>query len=329
MTGNDAKIVSVFGVSGKEYQTYGYAADATVISARTLHEYSGEYQDYTITPETGQDSFFQIDYGREYLRAIDMSDQDVTDITIPDDDNIRLEYVDLSDNAITSEASLIALIDHCYDTGVNDGEMDISGGTNADICDPTALAQISDMVNTRGWTITYNNSCGGIYDVSDPQTTYVSLDNSYGDISGSFIGNELISPVDGSCPTETAMGQSVASYDPGGGVVTYWVFIGFAQLTCADYTQVSVSVGTNDTYDVDSIDGTFYNKFIIDLPHATLNQQITGAPLAILHGGTHDGLNVAVGATVADGGKTKVTLTDGGAITTPDYTSVTIYGWNQ
>jgi len=156
MTGNDAKTVSLFGVSGREYQIYGYADDLTVLIDRALHEYSGEWQDYTVTPKAGTTSYFRLDYGREYLRGIDMSDQDISDITIPDDDTIRLEYVDLSDNAIATEASLVALIDHLYDTEVNGGELDISGGTNAAITNVVALAQITEMTTNRGWTITKN-----------------------------------------------------------------------------------------------------------------------------------------------------------------------------
>ena len=159
MTGNTAKTVSLYGVSGREYQIYGYADDLTVLIDRALHEYSGEWQDYTVTPKVGTDSLFRLDYGREYLRGIDMPSQNVTSVVIPDDDAIRLEYVDLSGNAITSESVLIALIDHLYDTEVNDGELDISGGTNACISDATALSQITDMINNRGWAITYNMNC--------------------------------------------------------------------------------------------------------------------------------------------------------------------------
>jgi len=156
MTGNTAKTVSLYGVSGREYQIYGYADDLTVLIDRALHEYSGEWQDYTVTPKAGTSSLFRLDYGHEYLRGIDMANQNVTSITIPDDDAIRLEYVDLSDNAIAVESVLVALIDHLYDTEVNDGELDISGGTNAAIVDVTALAQIATMVTNRGWTITKN-----------------------------------------------------------------------------------------------------------------------------------------------------------------------------
>lgn len=156
MSGNDVKTIDVYGVSGKEYQIYSYASDGTVLIARALHEYSGESQAYTVTPAAGLVSYFSVDYGREYLRGIDASDQDITNITIPDDDNIRLEYVDLSDNAIVTEAFLIALIDHLYDTEVNDGTLDISGGTNAAIVNIVTLAQITDMTTNRGWTITNN-----------------------------------------------------------------------------------------------------------------------------------------------------------------------------
>ena len=154
--GSPSKTITVIGVSGKEYQTRVYDANDISILEQTLHEYSGEDQDFTFPPAVLGNSFFRLDYGREYLRAIKCPLQDVNAITIPDDDNIRLEYIDLSDNNIATEQYLIDLIDHCYDTEVNDGYMDISGGTNAVIADVTALAQITTMVDDRGWTITHN-----------------------------------------------------------------------------------------------------------------------------------------------------------------------------
>jgi len=156
MSRDDAKVVTVAGVSGREYQTYIYASDLTVITDRALHEYSGEDFDFSFTPKAGFDSLFRIDYGREYLRKIDVSNYDVFNITIPSDTNIRLEYIDLSDNDIVVAAYLNALILHCYNTDVNDGFMDISGGVNAAIVDIVTLAYITDMTTNRGWTITHN-----------------------------------------------------------------------------------------------------------------------------------------------------------------------------
>ena len=155
-TGNDVKTFDILGVSGREYQTEIYAADLTVITAKTLHEFSGEDQEVSFTPEVGQDSYFKLDYGREYLKKIEAATQNITSITIPDDDNIRLMYVDLEGNAIVTESILVALIQHLYDTNVKDGYLDISGGTNAGIVDATALSQITTLVNVRNWTINYN-----------------------------------------------------------------------------------------------------------------------------------------------------------------------------
>lgn len=154
--GAPSKTITVAGVSGKEYQTMVYDVNNIPVLAQALHEYSGEDQDITFPPAGIGNSFFRLDYGVEYLRSIKCPLQDVNAITIPDNDNIRLEYVDLSVNAIATEQYLIDLIDHCYSLGTYDGEIDISGGTNAAITNVTALAQIATMVNSRGWTITYN-----------------------------------------------------------------------------------------------------------------------------------------------------------------------------
>lgn len=156
MTDNVDKVVKVAGVSGREAQIQIYAADNTMLQSKALHEYSGEWQDYEFTPKTGLASIFRLDYGREYLRSIDMSDQNLYQISIPSDNNIRLEYIDFENTNITVEAYLDALIYHCYNSGVNNGYMDISGGTNASITAPIALAYIAEMVADRDWTILYN-----------------------------------------------------------------------------------------------------------------------------------------------------------------------------
>jgi len=153
---DDAKVFNIAGVSGREYQTKIYADDLTVITAKALHEYSGEDQQISFTPEVGQDSYFRLDYGREYLRKIEAVSQNVINITIPSDTNIRLEYIDLSDNDIIIEAYFIALVLHLYNTGVNNGTLDISGGANVAITDGVTLAYITEMTTNRNWTITHN-----------------------------------------------------------------------------------------------------------------------------------------------------------------------------
>jgi len=154
INGDNDRVVQVSGVSGREYELYIYEPGVGDIVTRTLHEYSGELQEYEIDYPAG-DIYFEISYGREYLKEIVCVNEQVSAIVIPDDDNIRLEYVDLSDNSI-SATYLNALIDHIYDTEVNDGTLDIGGGLNAAIIDVTALAQINTLVNDRNWTITHN-----------------------------------------------------------------------------------------------------------------------------------------------------------------------------
>ena len=161
MSGNDAKTVTISGVSGKEYQLRAFASDETDIIATALHEYSGEDQSYTVTPVVGLTSAFNIDYGREYLRKIDMSDQNVYGITIPAkpstaDECLRFEYIDLSDNAIVSEAYFTTLIDYLYFSEINGGTLKIDGGTNAAITNVLSLAYLTIMETNRGWTITKN-----------------------------------------------------------------------------------------------------------------------------------------------------------------------------
>lgn len=161
MSGNAAKTVTIAGMSGKECQIEIYAIDLTTLTAKALHEYSGIDQDYTVTPKVGVNSIFKLDFGREYLRHINMPAQDVYGITLPAipataDEAMRLEYVDLSGNAIVLEQYFIDLVAYMYFSEVNGGTMDISGGTNAAIADATTLASIADMIATRGWTITKN-----------------------------------------------------------------------------------------------------------------------------------------------------------------------------
>lgn len=160
MSGNDAKTVTIAGVSGKEYQIRAYDANDTDLLALALHEFSGENQDYTVTPTAGLASTFRLDYGREYLRKIDMADSDIYGITLPDkpadaDACLRLEYIDLSGNAIVDEAYFTALIDYLYFSGMYDGTLKIDGGTNAAITDVVSLAYLTVMT-ARGWTITKN-----------------------------------------------------------------------------------------------------------------------------------------------------------------------------
>ena len=161
MSGNAAKTVTVAGMSGKEYQIEAYATDTTTLTTKVLHEFSGIDQDYTVTPKVGVNSVFRVDYGREYLRHINMPAQNVYGITMPTipataDEAMRLEYVDLSGNAIVLEQYFIDLVAYIYFSEVNGGTMDISGGTNAAIADAVTLASIADMIATRGWTITKN-----------------------------------------------------------------------------------------------------------------------------------------------------------------------------
>ena len=161
MSGNAAKTVTVAGMSGKEYQIEAYATDTTTLTTKVLHEFSGIDQDYTVTPKVGVNSVFRIDYGREYLRHINMPAQGVYGITLPTipataDEAMRLEYVDLSGNAIALQQYLIDLVAYIYFSEVNGGTMDLSGGTNAVIADAVTLASIADMIATRGWTITKN-----------------------------------------------------------------------------------------------------------------------------------------------------------------------------
>ena len=161
MSGNDAKTVTVAGVSGREYQLRAYDTNDADLIAQSLHEYSGEVQDYTVTPNAGLNSVFRIDYGREYLRKIDMSDQDVYGITIPSKPStykecLRFEYIDLSDNKIVSEAYFTSLIDYLYFSEIKGGTLKIDGGTNAAITDVVSLAYLTVMETTRNWTITKN-----------------------------------------------------------------------------------------------------------------------------------------------------------------------------
>jgi len=160
MSGNAAKTASVAGVSGKEYQLRIYALDGTDITSQALHEFSGEYQDYTVTPKVGVDSLFKIDYGRMYLRKINMPAQDVYRIDIPAlpsdaSECLRFEYIDLSGNAIVSESYFTLLIAYLYFSDINNGTLAIDGGTNAAITDVVSLAYLTVMA-TRGWTITKN-----------------------------------------------------------------------------------------------------------------------------------------------------------------------------
>lgn len=155
-SGNADKVFTVAGVSGREYQFRVYAGDETTLRALALHEFSGENQNYEITPKVGQLTIFRLDYGREYLTRIDMPEQGVTHIVIPSDLNIRLSYVDLSENNIISEGYLMNLINHIYDTEVNEGYLDISGGTNAPITFVNTLAKIDELINDRGWEVLYN-----------------------------------------------------------------------------------------------------------------------------------------------------------------------------
>ena len=150
------KSLQISGVSGKEYQIEVYGTGDVTITASALHEFSGALQTYSYNNAVVASSYVKIDYGREYLRSIDVPDMQVTNITIPDDDNIRLEYIDLSGNNIVTEQYLIDLVDHLYDTEVNNGTLDISGGTNAAMTDLPTLAKMADMIATRGWTITNN-----------------------------------------------------------------------------------------------------------------------------------------------------------------------------
>ena len=160
MKENDDKLVWVSGVSGKEYQVYALSIDNTTRLARSLQEFSGYEQSYIITPKVGKDLLFYIDYGREYLRQIRAKNQNVYRLLLPTKPSnpnacMRLDYIDLSDNVITSQAYLITLIDYLHFSEINDGRLYLDGGTNAAITDVGALAQIAELI-ARGWIITYN-----------------------------------------------------------------------------------------------------------------------------------------------------------------------------
>jgi hypothetical protein len=153
--GNEDKIFRVYGVSGREAQLIIYSANNIILYPQGIFEFSGEYQDFEFSPVEGFKTIIKLDYGREYLRAIDMPDQGVYQFNIPSDYNIRLEYVDLSGNNISS-TFLGRLISHAYNSEVNNGYIDVSGGTNDSIVSPITLGQIATLVDERGWEINYN-----------------------------------------------------------------------------------------------------------------------------------------------------------------------------
>jgi len=156
MKSAENKSISIAGVSGREYQMEVYGTGDVSILAKALYEFSGETQTYVFHNAVVANSFFKIDYGREYIRKIVATRQAIINITIPNDDNIRLEHINLSGNDISIEAYLIALILHLYNTDVNNGFLDIRGGTNAVITDGVTLAYIAAMEANRNWVIEHN-----------------------------------------------------------------------------------------------------------------------------------------------------------------------------
>lgn len=157
---DDDMELTIGGVSGKEYQLHIYASDNTDITAKSVHEYSGEDNIISVTPIAGKDTILKIDYGQEYLRKIDVSDKYIIGLTIPNkpltmEECLQISYIDLSDNDIIDESYFTALIDYLYFSEINNGTLLLDGGSNAAITDVVSLAYLV-VLASRGWTITNN-----------------------------------------------------------------------------------------------------------------------------------------------------------------------------